>query len=140
VVCFSTCYASIMTYLSPRSAAKASLTGFPGSSNKGFHTIEECIVEWQTMCPLGVHPHPVDPAYLDHTPPPPRVPPAPPAPSAPTTAPVRSKVAPKELSRTLVVTTLRSPRKCAATPAPASVDLPYVNFAIRGTQIVSSSP
>ncbi|KAJ7789206.1 hypothetical protein B0H14DRAFT_3503277 [Mycena olivaceomarginata] len=42
-------------------AADASLSGYPGSGNKGFHTIEECIDAWQTMCPLGVHPHPVEP-------------------------------------------------------------------------------
>ncbi|KAJ7810497.1 hypothetical protein B0H14DRAFT_3480547 [Mycena olivaceomarginata] len=36
-------------------AADASLSGYPGSGNKGFHTIEECIDAWQTMCPLGLH-------------------------------------------------------------------------------------
>ncbi|KAJ7310094.1 hypothetical protein DFH08DRAFT_823132 [Mycena albidolilacea] len=85
------------------SVAKASLTGIPGSSNKGFHIIEECIVKWQTRCPLGVHPHPVDPAYLNYTLSPPLVPPVLPAPLAPEAVPVRSKAAPKELSNHMLV-------------------------------------
>jgi hypothetical protein len=38
------------------------MTGYPGSDNKGFNTREECVEAWQALCPLGVHPHPVDPA------------------------------------------------------------------------------
>ncbi|KAJ7464940.1 hypothetical protein B0H11DRAFT_2240369 [Mycena galericulata] len=44
--------------------AKASLSGYPNNSNQGCHTEEECIEVWQRLCVLGVHPHPVDPAFL----------------------------------------------------------------------------
>ncbi|KAJ7665758.1 hypothetical protein B0H17DRAFT_1210765 [Mycena rosella] len=45
--------------------AKASLSGFSGSGNRGYHSEEECIDGgWQQMCVLGIHPHPVDPAFL----------------------------------------------------------------------------
>jgi hypothetical protein len=50
-----------------RSAAKTSLTGYPGSSNKGFSTIEECIDAWQALCPLGVHLHPPQPSMVVST-------------------------------------------------------------------------
>ncbi|KAJ7021700.1 hypothetical protein C8F04DRAFT_1195172 [Mycena alexandri] len=43
-------------------AAKASLSGYPDSSNAGYHSLEECVEAWQRLCPLGIHPHPVDPA------------------------------------------------------------------------------
>ncbi|KAJ7794070.1 hypothetical protein B0H14DRAFT_3497394 [Mycena olivaceomarginata] len=45
--------------------AKASLAGFPDNSNQGCHTEDECIEVWQRLCTLGVHRHPVDPAFLD---------------------------------------------------------------------------
>ncbi|KAJ7765185.1 hypothetical protein B0H16DRAFT_1454365 [Mycena metata] len=41
-----------------RPAAKASLTGYPDSSNAGYFSVEECIDAWQRLCDLGVHPHP----------------------------------------------------------------------------------
>ncbi|KAJ6593077.1 hypothetical protein B0H19DRAFT_1245893 [Mycena capillaripes] len=44
--------------------AKVSLTGFPGSGNKGYHSIDECIEAWQNMCVLSIHPHPVDPKFV----------------------------------------------------------------------------
>ncbi|KAJ7429606.1 hypothetical protein B0H11DRAFT_1944507 [Mycena galericulata] len=44
--------------------AKASLVGYPDASNQGFNSEEECIEAWQELCPLGIHPHPVDPEYL----------------------------------------------------------------------------
>ncbi|KAJ7315234.1 hypothetical protein DFH08DRAFT_972257 [Mycena albidolilacea] len=71
--------------------AKASLRGFPDNSNQGCHTEDECIEVWQRLCRLGVHPHPIDPAFLD-----------PPAPTANAT-PVANI----------------SPRKSAHVPAPA---------------------
>ncbi|KAJ7715051.1 hypothetical protein B0H16DRAFT_1701867 [Mycena metata] len=64
-------------------AAKASLTGYHGSVNKGFNSIAECVEAWQAMCPLGVHPHPVDPAYAPAD-----------APSPPTAPSARSTPAP----------------------------------------------
>ncbi|KAJ6483480.1 hypothetical protein C8R47DRAFT_1073270 [Mycena vitilis] len=47
-----------------RLEAKASLAGFPDSSNRGYHSLDELIAAWQRMCLLGIHPHPVDPAFL----------------------------------------------------------------------------
>ncbi|KAJ7096172.1 hypothetical protein C8R44DRAFT_749019 [Mycena epipterygia] len=47
------------------SAAQAMVTGYGGACNHGHATIAECVEEWQELCRLGVHPHPVDPA-LSH--------------------------------------------------------------------------
>ncbi|KAJ7140049.1 hypothetical protein C8R43DRAFT_1131789 [Mycena crocata] len=44
--------------------AKLSLSGYPNSGNRGFHSVKECHIAWQKMCTWGVHPHPVDPAFL----------------------------------------------------------------------------
>ncbi|KAJ7678416.1 hypothetical protein B0H14DRAFT_2655926 [Mycena olivaceomarginata] len=44
--------------------ANASLTGYPDASNQGCNTEEECIEVWQRLCVLGVHPHPVDPSFF----------------------------------------------------------------------------
>ncbi|KAJ7029961.1 hypothetical protein C8F04DRAFT_1187135 [Mycena alexandri] len=49
--------------------AKAQLTGFHNSSNRGYHTMDECVEAWQALCCLGLHPHPVDPAYVTIPPP-----------------------------------------------------------------------
>ncbi|KAJ7264971.1 hypothetical protein B0H12DRAFT_1230604 [Mycena haematopus] len=43
--------------------AQASVSGFRGNSYRGYDSVEECIDAWQDMCRLGVHPHPVDPAF-----------------------------------------------------------------------------
>jgi hypothetical protein len=37
--------------------------GFPESGNRGYNSISECIDAWQGLCVLGIHPHPVDPAF-----------------------------------------------------------------------------
>ncbi|KAJ7118521.1 hypothetical protein C8R43DRAFT_1137268 [Mycena crocata] len=42
--------------------AKLMVNGFPDAEHKGHHSYESCIAEWQQHCPLGVHPHPVDPS------------------------------------------------------------------------------
>ncbi|KAJ7754863.1 hypothetical protein B0H16DRAFT_1458898 [Mycena metata] len=133
-------------------AAKISLTGYAGSGNKGFDTIGECVEAWQSMCPLGVHPHPVDPGYasahLPATPPPAaaatptfvfsRTPPAPRLPPAPTFVFSRTPPAPpspRPVRRADGVSPPTTPRKWEdAPPAPAGV-----NFAIRGEGIVSAS-
>jgi hypothetical protein len=47
-----------------RLEVKASLSGYPHSANWGYHSIDECVEAWQGMCPLGIHPHEVDPEYL----------------------------------------------------------------------------
>ncbi|KAJ7785190.1 hypothetical protein DFH07DRAFT_763792 [Mycena maculata] len=44
--------------------AKASISGFADNSYQGCHTEAEAIALWQGLCPLGVHPHPVDPTML----------------------------------------------------------------------------
>ncbi|KAJ7076250.1 hypothetical protein B0H15DRAFT_955776 [Mycena belliarum] len=43
--------------------AKASISGYPDSENQGFDSEEEGINTWQLLCILGMHPHPVDPAF-----------------------------------------------------------------------------
>ncbi|KAJ7475544.1 hypothetical protein B0H11DRAFT_1917721 [Mycena galericulata] len=43
--------------------AKASITGFPDYSHQGCSSEEEAIDVWQRLCVLGIHPHPVDPAF-----------------------------------------------------------------------------
>ncbi|KAJ7856719.1 hypothetical protein B0H14DRAFT_2578751 [Mycena olivaceomarginata] len=149
--------------------AKASLAGYPDSSNQGCDTEEECIEVWQRLCVLGVHPHPTDPAFF-----------APPAESASAfvnTSPRKSRaiVSPsgkREASlvkgeRTDVVKREETPRRTPATPellanlkkycrpikpltptpspkkaahlSAPSSDAPRVNYAIRGDGIISSS-
>ncbi|KAJ7829015.1 hypothetical protein B0H14DRAFT_3465978 [Mycena olivaceomarginata] len=112
-------------------AADASLSGYPGSGNKGFHTIEECIDAWQTMCPLGVHPHPVEP-----TPP----------------TKVEEPCSTVQLHSTLRTEGLSGSNKqdmgggkkeragtsIPTTPSPRS--MPHVSFTVRGDGVISSSP
>ncbi|KAJ7156209.1 hypothetical protein C8R46DRAFT_1294775 [Mycena filopes] len=71
-------------------AAKTSLSGFKGSGNKGFNTVEECIEAWQAMCPLGIHPHPVEPPRLRVGPQQTLAAPSSPAPSSPPSSPTPS--------------------------------------------------
>jgi hypothetical protein len=42
------------------------VTGYPAAGNKGFNTLNECTEAWQKMCPLGVHPHPVEPVLPEY--------------------------------------------------------------------------
>ncbi|KAF8129444.1 hypothetical protein K438DRAFT_1789119 [Mycena galopus ATCC 62051] len=46
--------------------AKASVSGFPDNSHRAYKTMHECIIAWQGLCRLGLHPHPVDPEF-EHT-------------------------------------------------------------------------
>jgi hypothetical protein len=46
-----------------RLEAQDSLSGYPESANRGYHSIDECIEAWQVLCLLGIHPHAVDPAF-----------------------------------------------------------------------------
>jgi hypothetical protein len=48
----------------PRVEAHASLMGYPGSGNSRFNSREKCVDAWQDSCVLGIHPHPVDPAFM----------------------------------------------------------------------------
>jgi hypothetical protein len=107
------------------------VSGYPGAGNKGFHTVEECINAWQTMCPLGVHPHPVEPTT--------------PLPVEPT-VPVKVEE-PRSSPRTALPP--RSPRTAARGVKDEDGDTPdaasprsgtHVNFAIRGHGVISSSP
>lgn len=41
------------------------VTTFPSGAQRGHHTVEGCVQEWQVHCTLGVHPHPVDPSLTD---------------------------------------------------------------------------
>jgi hypothetical protein len=50
--------------VSNRPEAQASLAGYPDSANRGYNSLEECNEAWQALCVLGIHPHPVDPAFL----------------------------------------------------------------------------
>ncbi|KAJ7899932.1 hypothetical protein B0H13DRAFT_2336691 [Mycena leptocephala] len=145
--------------------AKASLTGFPDGSNRGYDSKDECITAWQTLCPLGIHLHPVDPNYLI-------------LPTASASAfvntsprksahrgvssavlkhgasPVKREVTPgpsgegnakllADLKR--YCSPIRDDKPRGRVPPPATApgetgDLPFINFAIRGGGIISSSP
>ncbi|KAJ7910756.1 hypothetical protein B0H13DRAFT_1876474 [Mycena leptocephala] len=142
--------------------AKASLTGFPDSSNRGCNSEEECVVAWQKLCCLGIHLHPVDPAFVT-------VPTAS-ASAFVNTSPRKSGNRPSSAvvvkRRGSLVKRETTPRpsgngnaqlladlKCYCSPirddnpgAPAQAaeaedteGVPYVNFAIRGGGIISSS-
>ncbi|KAJ7033113.1 hypothetical protein C8F04DRAFT_1184373 [Mycena alexandri] len=134
--------------------AKASLSGYPDSSNRGYYSVEECIEGWQKLCALGIHPHPVDPSKTR-------------APSVDTSRVNTSPRKPQTPGTSLVNTSPRKPRTPGTTgfvkqeraevgtstlelkrlctpqppptPAPAGGTHEFVNFAIRGGGIVSSS-
>ncbi|KAJ7847178.1 hypothetical protein B0H13DRAFT_2362603 [Mycena leptocephala] len=139
------------------SAAHASVTGYPAAGNKGFNTLNECTEAWQKMCPLGVHPHPVEPVLREHagatvsavaeTPPPKSAGKTPTSATKPVPKPKREEI-PAELP---MRANLNLRLKSSATPPPSPCkhvagrgvsqdDLPFVNFAIHGAGIVSSSP
>ncbi|KAJ7660087.1 hypothetical protein DFH06DRAFT_1130000, partial [Mycena polygramma] len=107
-------------------AAKTSLTGYPGSGNKGFDTIPECIDYWQAMCPLGIHPHPVDPVLSA---------PQPPDDSSTGSSKPKAEADDKFVKVERVATPSASPRRQRQSSVP-----PSVNFAIRGEGVISSSP
>jgi hypothetical protein len=48
-----------------RTVAQSMVTGYPNATNKGHHTYESCVGEWQAHCQLGVHPHPVEPPHTE---------------------------------------------------------------------------
>ncbi|KAJ7838423.1 hypothetical protein B0H13DRAFT_2367448 [Mycena leptocephala] len=143
--------------------AQASLDGYPGSGNRGFHTEAECVEAWQGLCVLGVHPHPVDPVFL--RPPSPgaatflntslrksRVPPPSPVKQEGTSAttaskkregtPVRSSPADAQLLADLkwYASPIRSAPPSLQKASRVEEHSEYVNFAIRGGRIISSSP
>ncbi|KAJ7897380.1 hypothetical protein B0H13DRAFT_1884676 [Mycena leptocephala] len=43
--------------------AQTMITGYSHNGHKGHHSYAACVQEWQRHCPLGVHPHPVDPNW-----------------------------------------------------------------------------
>ncbi|KAJ7888646.1 hypothetical protein B0H14DRAFT_3430053 [Mycena olivaceomarginata] len=45
---------------------EAMVSGYPSGAQRGHHTMQGCIAEWQQHCLLGVHPHPADPAHVAH--------------------------------------------------------------------------
>ncbi|KAJ7875804.1 hypothetical protein B0H13DRAFT_2347947 [Mycena leptocephala] len=47
--------------------AKTMVSGYPNGAHKGHHSYAGCTREWQMHCPLGVHPHPVDPKWKGKT-------------------------------------------------------------------------
>ncbi|KAJ7920722.1 hypothetical protein B0H13DRAFT_1867226 [Mycena leptocephala] len=140
--------------------AKASLDGFPGSGNRGYNSLDECNDAWQGMCVLGIHPHPVDPLFLRM--------PSPSASTFVNTAPRKSRAltasgsavqeegasaraaskkkegpADAQLLADLkrYCSPIRSPPP--SPKKPSSMDAEegaFVNFAIRGAGIISSSP
>ncbi|KAJ7164842.1 hypothetical protein C8R43DRAFT_1122722 [Mycena crocata] len=117
-------------------AAQRSLAGFSGNSNEGFNTLDECIEAWQTLCPLGCHPHPVDPSLATLAP---SSTPAPaPSSGAKTTKPVILKREKTAVMRSPLGNAQKEER--AGEAELASEPGPSVNFAIRGAGIVSSSP
>ncbi|KAJ7866283.1 hypothetical protein B0H13DRAFT_2352570 [Mycena leptocephala] len=136
------------------------------SANRGYHSVSECIEAWQALCPLGIHPHPVDPAFA-------RTPSASAAQFV-NTSPRKGKTAPGPPKReeraaapmvpapkregggsgstedkAQVLADLKRFCSPVRSPPPSPtkrgvhdrrVDGEYVNFAIRGGGIVSSSP
>ncbi|KAJ7795071.1 hypothetical protein B0H14DRAFT_3555836 [Mycena olivaceomarginata] len=153
---------------SPRPVeAKASLTGFPDHSNQGCHTEEECIEVWQRLCVLGVHPHPVNPAFfsppsvsasaLVNTSPRKSARPSgvttvkhgdsptkgqPPSPIKREGTSSRGGAATAELLRDLkkyASPILPTPGPSPSRATPGAQDDSFVNFAIRGLGVVSSS-
>ncbi|KAJ7601618.1 hypothetical protein DFH06DRAFT_1352392 [Mycena polygramma] len=133
--------------------AKASLTGYPHSGNRGFNSVPECVDAWQGLCVLGIHPHPVDPLFMR--------PPSPGATIFVNSTPRRSTHR-REPSRSPIKAEQQdgTPRRGAGNPqlladlpirdeqpaggasgssASGSSASPYVSFAIRGGGIISSS-
>ncbi|KAJ7204883.1 hypothetical protein B0H12DRAFT_1080429 [Mycena haematopus] len=135
---------NVVGYFDNWPEAKESLSGYPGNSNHGCYTVEECIEVWQRLCTLGVHPHPVEPREAQR-------------PSASASDPFRPS--PKKSGHTSTTSpepceesdgtgkrASKSPVKptCPSTPTasmrePRPASSPNVNFVIGGTGIVSSS-
>ncbi|KAJ7105093.1 hypothetical protein C8R43DRAFT_1140884 [Mycena crocata] len=130
--------------------AKLSLSGFENSGNRGFDTLEGALDAWQKMCTWGVHPHPVDPAFVK-------------TPSesisgfvntSPRKGPSSSRSSPVKRegsagpANAQVLADLKhycspilppSSANTAQRGSPVQEHPPFVNFAIRGAGIVSSS-
>ncbi|KAJ7776706.1 hypothetical protein B0H14DRAFT_2562358 [Mycena olivaceomarginata] len=122
--------------------AKASISGFPDNSYRGYNSVEECIDGWQALCRWGIHPHPVDPAHGVNTSP---------------RKHGKASAAPDEKGDQLkaLCTPPRAPRPqkaarheeepCTPPRAPRPQKAArheeddFVNFAIRGAGVVSSS-
>ncbi|KAJ7358388.1 hypothetical protein DFH08DRAFT_802222 [Mycena albidolilacea] len=115
---------------------KASISGFPDNSYRGYNTVEECIEGWQALCRWGIHPHPVDPANAVNTSPRKR---------AKASAAPEQKVYDLKVLYTPQRSPAAPPRSPAAPPRPQKAgrheagDQDFVNFAIRGAGVVSSS-
>ncbi|KAJ7175546.1 hypothetical protein C8R46DRAFT_1214017 [Mycena filopes] len=129
--------------------AKSQLTGYPDSSNRGYHTMDECVEAWQGLCDAGLHPHPVNPTVLEIPSAAPFVN-ASPRKSGPTkpvnkNTPVKREAGGSRDADAQVLADLkRYCRPIVAPPPPAApparaLTPPSINFAIRGGGIVSSS-
>ncbi|KAJ7721223.1 hypothetical protein B0H14DRAFT_2642496 [Mycena olivaceomarginata] len=46
---------------------KAMVSRYPSGAQRGHHTMQGCIAEWQQHCALGVHPHPPEPKHAATT-------------------------------------------------------------------------
>ncbi|KAJ7511021.1 hypothetical protein B0H11DRAFT_1900353 [Mycena galericulata] len=143
--------------------AKASVSGYPDASHVGCSNEEECIEAWQALCPLGIHPHPVEPRNA--------IPPTPSASAARfvNTSPRKSAAAKTKSASAASVkkeqvragatedkdqvladllfskrfaSPIRSPPPSPSKTGHSLVaeEGGFVNFAIRGGGIVSSSP
>ncbi|KAJ7814776.1 hypothetical protein B0H14DRAFT_3476787 [Mycena olivaceomarginata] len=97
---------------------KASVSGYPDNTYHGYHSIEECVDAWQSLCRWGIHPHPVDPQFV----------------KTPGLPAVKHKAA---AGTSLSLKQLCTPAPAA--PLPPSPRKVTVNYAIRGGGIVSSS-
>ncbi|KAJ7848611.1 hypothetical protein B0H14DRAFT_3453019 [Mycena olivaceomarginata] len=108
---------------------KASVSGFPDNSYRGYNTVEECIEGWQALCRWGIHPHPVDPAHTVNT--------SPRKWAKASAAPAQgASAAPEQKVYDLKVLSPPPPQKAGRHEAG---DQDFVNFAIRGAGVVSSS-
>ncbi|KAF8197281.1 hypothetical protein K438DRAFT_1967517 [Mycena galopus ATCC 62051] len=129
-----------------RLSAKASVSGFPDNSYRAYKSMDECIIAWQALCQLGLHPHPVDPEF-DHTA---RGPLAravwtPPPSTTQVETPRRAGVGALRKDPTATPSPA-PPARRATPPSPktpvrqaAADEGEFLNFAIRGAGIVSSS-
>ncbi|KAJ7797234.1 hypothetical protein B0H14DRAFT_3493967 [Mycena olivaceomarginata] len=109
---------------------KASISGYPDNSYRGYQSIEECVDAWQSLCRWGIHPHPVDPQFVKT--------PGVPAPAVKHEATTGTSLSLKQLC-TPAPAGPQLPSPAPAGPQLSSPRKAAVNYAIRGGGVVSSS-
>ncbi|KAJ7088019.1 hypothetical protein B0H15DRAFT_949833 [Mycena belliarum] len=129
-------------------AAQASVSGFEGSAHQGFDSIEEATEAWQDLCHLGVHPHETNPK-VRHEAVPPRggeadegaAPSSVSVPGARSSRPAAKPSPSKPSPSKSLPSALSAPVQRQSRPVSVAEDEgATMNFAIRGSGIVSSDP